>query len=82
MERKMPHSPFIVASIHNKYAHCEMMKSYVLVSVGPDHIDEFDEVAWKCPMMSYYPPQYDPTNGTVSRGDVWRVNKQGGPIKN
>jgi len=64
-----------------QYAHCEAMKSYILVSVGPDGVDDFDDAAWKCPGWSLYPPQYDPTNGTVSRGDVWRVSKQGGPIQ-
>jgi len=63
-----------------QYAHCEMMKSWILVSVGPDLRDNFDEAAWKCGMGSTYPPIYDPTNGTVSRGDVWRISKQGGPI--
>jgi len=66
---------------HYQYAHCEKMKSFITISVGPDTIDEFDEVNWKCPRRSLYPPEYDPTNGTVSRGDVWRLNKHGGPIK-
>ena len=58
-----------------------MMKSYIIVSVGPDTRDDFDEAAWKCPLRCCYPPEYDPTNGTVSAGDVWRLSKQGGPIK-
>ena len=63
-----------------QYAHCEMMRSYILVSVGPDGRDDFDDAAWKCPQGALYPPTYDPTNGTVSCGDVWRVSKQGGPL--
>jgi len=69
------------ANKYYQYAHCERMKSFITVSVGPDTIDEFDEVAWKCPKWSFYPPEYDSTNGTISRGDVWRLSKQGGPIE-
>jgi prepilin-type N-terminal cleavage/methylation domain-containing protein len=71
----------VLENIHYQYAHCMKMKSFITVSVGPDRIDQFDEVAWKCPTWSFYPPQYDPTNGTVSQGDIWRLNKQYGPIK-
>jgi len=63
-----------------QYSHCRMMRSYIFVSVGPDRLDSFDETMWMCGMWSTYPPLYDPTNGTVSFGDVYRANKQGGPM--
>ena len=68
------------ANKYYQYAHCEAMRSWILVSVGPDGMDDFDDAAWKCPLASLYPPTYDPTNGAASRGDIWRVSKQGGPI--
>ncbi len=70
-----------LANRHYQYAHCMGMRSYITVSVGPDTIDEFDEVTWKCPTWSFYPSPYDPTNGVTSRGDVWRLSKQGGPVQ-
>ena len=68
-------------NLHYQYALCEGMKSFVTVSVGPDARDDFEEAMWMCPMRFMYPAEYDPTNGTISPGDLWRVSKQGGPIK-
>ncbi|MCX7016786.1 MAG: type II secretion system protein [Candidatus Sumerlaeota bacterium] len=79
------HDPFCVddtlANEHYQYAHCIMMRSFITVSVGPDTKDQFDEKTWMCGMRYYYPAEYDPTNGTTSAGDIWKVSKQGGPIR-
>ena len=67
-------------NLYYQYAHCEMMKTWMLCGVGPDGIDDFDEAKFMCGKKMAYPAQYDPTNGTVSRGDVWRVCRHAGPI--
>jgi prepilin-type N-terminal cleavage/methylation domain-containing protein len=69
-----------IDNMYYQFAHCERMKSHMLCGVGPDGIDDFDEAMFMCGMAMTYPPIYDPTNGTVSRGDVWRISKQGGPV--
>ena len=69
-----------LANMHYQFGNCWKMRSILLVSVGPDGIDEFDEAAWMCSKAFLYPEMYDPSNGTTSRGDVWRISKQGGPI--
>lgn len=61
-----------------KYSLCIMMKSYIFTSIGPDLVSNFDEEKWMCGMAKTYPMPYDPTNGTVSRGDIPRVNRQSG----
>lgn len=61
-----------------QYALCQAMKSWIFVSVGPDQTDNFDEENWMCGMANRYPMPYDPTNGTVSEGDIRRVNRQWG----
>ena len=67
-----------IANRYYQYAHCAKMYSYILVSVGPDTVDDFDDDMWMCPMASTYPIHYDPTNGAASQGDIWRISKQGG----
>lgn len=66
------------SNLNYQYSLCVSMKSWILVSVGPDTVDSFDETKWMCGMAATYPPYYDATNGTVSRGDVLRLSKQGG----
>ena len=56
---------------------------YALTSDGPDRRpDHFDisfypgysESIWENPSSGYDYYRYDPTNGTISRGDIWRVS--------
>ena len=59
---------------------------YAIASEGPDrHGDHsgielypgYPEVKWETPGASPGDPEYyryDPTNGTISRGDIWRVS--------
>jgi len=56
---------------------------YALASVGPDREDNtsplydypgYSEDIWENPASGYRYYRYDPTNGTVSRGDVLRVS--------
>jgi type II secretory pathway pseudopilin PulG len=62
------------------YAQCKMnMGSWILVSVGPDQTTRFIPDNWMCGMAATYPMPYDPTNGTVSFGDILRLNRQSGP---
>lgn len=65
-------------NIHYQYSMCVPMKSWIMVSVGPDTLDSFNETMWMCGMWNTYPPVYDATNGTISTGDIVRVCKQGG----
>jgi len=66
----------VPGSCRYQYAVCKKMGSWILVSRGPDRIDDWAETMWMCPMRSTYPPTYDPTNGTISYGDIWRLTKQ------
>jgi type II secretion system protein G len=68
------------ANKHYQYGYCPMMKSIMMDSVGPDGRDDWDEAMWMCGKAKTYPIPYDSTNGTVSRGDIYRVSKQGGPV--
>jgi prepilin-type N-terminal cleavage/methylation domain-containing protein len=61
-----------------QYSICNMMKSWIFVSIGPDLVDDFQEDMWMCGRAETYPMPYDPTNGTISRGDIARVNRVGG----
>ena len=70
-----------LSNSHYQYAHCEKMRSIVTISVGPDGKDEFNEAMWMCGMPMTYPPHYDPTNGITSRGDLWRLRKNGKPMQ-
>ncbi|MCC6545839.1 prepilin-type N-terminal cleavage/methylation domain-containing protein [Candidatus Sumerlaeota bacterium] len=56
---------------------------YALTSDGPDRrADHFDislypgysESIWENPSSGFDYVRYDPTNGTISRGDIWRVS--------
>jgi len=63
-----------------QYSHCPLMRSWIFVSVGPDRVDDFDETMWMCGRWGTYPALYDPTNGAISYGDVYRLSKQGGHV--
>ncbi|HMZ52873.1 prepilin-type N-terminal cleavage/methylation domain-containing protein [Candidatus Sumerlaeota bacterium] len=56
---------------------------FALTSDGPDRrADHFDislypgysESIWENPGSGFDYARYDPTNGTISRGDIWRVS--------
>jgi type II secretion system protein G len=45
----------------------------------PDHMDisfypGFQAVQWESPASGFSYFRYDPTNGTISRGDIWRLS--------
>ena len=61
-----------------RYSICYKMKSWIFVSLGPDRTSAFDPMLWMCGMASTYPMPYDATNGTVSFGDIYRVNRVSG----
>jgi hypothetical protein len=61
---------------------------FALASVGPDRIDDtnplFDypgwrDDIWENPASGYAYYRYDPTNGTISRGDIIRTNERAEP---
>jgi type II secretion system protein G len=77
------------AWVNSIYGHGIDYRGYALVGVGPDHWGQQSEViglpddgypqAWG-PKIKYY---YDPTNGTVSMGDILRFGGTNyAPIKN
>lgn len=56
---------------------------WALASVGPDRLPNHDGIQfypgyhpllWENPATGYDFIRYDPTNGTISIGDVWRVS--------
>lgn len=56
---------------------------YALASVGPDAKPDhmgiefypgYSESIWENPSSGYMYHRYDATNGTISRGDIWRVS--------
>ncbi len=56
---------------------------YALTSDGPDLVPQnepiefypgYPQVAWEEPSSGFDYVRYDPTNGTVSAGDIWRVS--------
>ena len=65
---------------HYQYSFCMGMKSWILVSVGPDTQDNFNETVWGCGKAEVYPMPYDATNGTMSRGDCYRLCRQWGGV--
>lgn len=61
---------------------------WALASFGPDrtpnHIDisfypGYSEGIWENPSSGYDYVRYDPTNGTISRGDIWRLSDHASP---
>lgn len=44
---------------------------FVLVSVGPDNAQEYLYINNPVPDFSFIEASYDPTNGTVSKGDIF-----------
>lgn len=58
-------------------AKCMRMQAFCINSLGPDCRTYWDPNTWKCGMPSTYPLGYDPTNGVVSNGDVYRNTKGG-----
>ncbi|MGI8908158.1 MAG: type II secretion system protein [Candidatus Sumerlaeaceae bacterium] len=59
---------------------------WALASAGPDRTDDtvplfdypgYSESIWENPLSGYAYYRYDPTNGTVSKGDVIRVSDHG-----
>jgi len=58
----------------------EKENSWILISPGPDHVYDIDPMRYfdsppTQPLLALNPLTYDPTNGMVSRGDIWRVGQ-------
>ncbi|MEO8377649.1 MAG: prepilin-type N-terminal cleavage/methylation domain-containing protein [Candidatus Sumerlaeota bacterium] len=56
---------------------------WALASVGPDRHGDHNDISiypgysdslWENPASGFDYIRYDPTNGTISRGDIWRVS--------
>jgi len=61
---------------------------YAIASFGPDRRpDHFDisfypgysDDIWENPSSGYSYYRYDPTNGTISKGDIWRLSDRSNP---
>lgn len=58
-------------------AKCMRMQAFCVNSYGPDCKSYWNPMMWGCGMNMSYPLAYDPTNGMVSNGDVYRNTKGG-----
>ena len=56
---------------------CMKMQSFCINSLGSDGMTTWNPDMWMCGMPMSYPLTYDPTNGTVSNGDIYRNTKGG-----
>lgn len=72
---------------HGNYAYGAMPidaeNRYALASVGPDLVPNhmpitfypgYSEAIWENPVSGFDYVRYDPTNGTISTGDIWRLS--------
>ena len=56
---------------------CMHMQAFCINNLGPDGKTNWMPEMWMCGMPMSYPKTYDPTNGIVSNGDVYRATKGG-----
>ncbi|MDI6784493.1 MAG: prepilin-type N-terminal cleavage/methylation domain-containing protein [bacterium] len=75
---RVPKDPFNEQG-KNEYmlAKCMRMQAFCINSYGPDCKTYWDPMMWGCGMTMTYPLAYDPSNGIVSNGDVYRNTKGG-----
>ena len=75
---KLPKDPFNNQGREDYlFAKCARMQAFCINSYGPDGTTAWDPFNWRCGMPSTYPLSYDPSNGVVSNGDVYRNTKGG-----
>jgi len=75
---RVPKDPFNEHG-ENEYmlAKCMRMQAFCINSYGPDCKTYWDPMMWGCGMTMTYPLGYDPSNGVISNGDVYRNTKGG-----
>ena len=73
----VPNDPFVQGMpMPYMTTRCMGMQAFCINSVGPDGWTDWMPDMWMCCDPMTYPTNYDPTNGTVSNGDIFR-NTQG-----
>jgi len=75
---QVPNDPFAKGKpVPYMTSKCMRMQAFCINSLGPDGWTDWDADMWMCGKLMTYPMEYDPTNGTVSNGDIYRNTKGG-----